>query len=483
MKKEDLLRPCIEEKRGLKIEINNTKILYCLLLISLEVFPQVPVNGFCKFNHIDVDSGFTNLFTLNYNGDSYTDLVLFNPSKKEIETLDGNQSVSFSTPKKYKTLSEISCIHNVMDRNKKNIGYAYSSRKRMKVGLVSFAKNGKPLFTNEIKFDSYPENISTDDINGDLIPEYLISGKSFNGLSILTNQNRKLKENKIVRNSVYSFSLFTDISRDGFPDIAAFNLASLNIDLFYNKGNGEFYKVRSIPVSRNIYSLHSFDLDFDSVNDLIFSTENSIEILYGDYNSSFDVKKIIKTEYNPDKIIEGDFNHDGRMDIAYLDTKKGVLSVIFGKDNRDFYPEVIYFRKNGCTDLVPFYSRFTNGIAVINEHGALNFISMFNSVYEESDITLGINQQGINYFDHNHDGIPDLCFIDNAERKLDLVLRNSAGIPSLFYSVPLLSEESKIYPDNAEEQKVTFYCYNKGKKLIESVKIDFTNSSAIERKS
>jgi hypothetical protein len=42
--------------------------------------------------------------------------------------------------------------------------------------------------------------------------------------------------------------------------------------------------------------------------------------------------------------------------------------------------------------------------------------------------------------------------------------------------------ESNIYPDYLEKNKVIFYCYSKGRKLIESVKIDFTNSS-VERKS
>ena len=476
------MKPCSEEKPGLIIEISSIKILTALLLFSLEAFSQVPINGFCKYNRFDIDSGFTNLFALNYNDDSYTDLVLYNPAKRDLETLDGNQSLSFSAPRKYKIPSGISLIRNIVDKNNKVTGYAYSSRKRMNVGLISFAKNGKPLFTNEIKLNSYPENISVSDINGDSEPEFLISGKSFDGLSILTNENRKFKETKILRNSVYSFSQFMDIDRDGFPDIAAFNVASLNLDLFYNKGNGQFNKVRSIPFSENLNSLRAFDLDLDSFEDIIISKQNSIEILYASFNSAFDAIKVIKTKYNPEKIIIGDFNKDGKMDMAYLDSKTGTLSILFGKDNRDFYPEVIYFRKNGCVDLVPYYSKFINGIAVISEYGSIYLISNFTSVSEEFDISLGVSQQGLNYFDHNHDGIPDLCFIDNAEHKLDLIIRNTSGVPSLFYSVPLVGEETKIYSDYLGKNKVAFYCYTEGKKLLESVKLDFTNSS-LEKKS
>jgi len=273
------MKPYSEEKPGLKIEISSIKILIALLLFSLEAFSQVPVNGFCRYNRFDIDSGFTKLLPLNYNDDSYTDLVLYNPAKKEIETIEGNQSLSFSAPHKYKIPAEISLIRNIADKNNKVIGNAYSSRKRMIVGLISFAKNGKPIFTNEIKLNSYPENISVAE-NGNSEPELLISGKSFNGLSILTNENRKLKETKIISNSVYSFSQFVDINRDGFPDIAAFNVASLSLDFFYNKGNSQFNKVRSISFPENINSLRTFDLDLDSFEDIIISKENSIEILW-----------------------------------------------------------------------------------------------------------------------------------------------------------------------------------------------------------
>jgi len=472
---------CSEEKPGFKIELSSIRIIAILLISSLELFPQIPINGFCKYNRLNIDSGFTNLFSLNYNNDSYTDLVIFNPVRKELETLDGNQLLGFSSFHKTKLPAEISFIRNLVDKNNRVSGYAFSSRKRMKVGLISFAKNGKPSLAKEIKLNSYPENISVADTKGNSGTEFLVSGKSFDGLSIINEENRKLKETKIVRNSVFPYSQFIDISRDGFPDIAAFNVASLSLDLFYNKGNGEFRMVRSIPYSENIYSLRAFDMDLDSTEDLIISKERSIEILYTNQNSNFDIRKI-KTEYNPEKLIEGDFNKDGNMDIAYLDTKSGVLSILFGRMNRDFFPEVIYFKKKGSMDIIPFYSKFIHGIAVINELGRIYFISNFTTESEESDIVLGINQQGLNYFDHNHDGIPDICFIDNAEMKLNLILRNTSGVPSVFYSFPLTQKATKIYTDYFEKYTTTFYCYTVDDKLIESFKIDFTKSS-VEKKS
>ena len=468
--------PCVVETQGLKIEIISIKLLFLILLLSFEVFPQIPINGFCKFNKFDVDSGFTSLFPLNYNGDSYTDLVLFNQSKKEIESLTGEQSGSFETPRNSRTPSEISRIQGMTDHNNNITGYVYCSRKRMKSGMISFSKNGKPSFQQEIKLKSYPDNIAIADLSGNGNSAILLSGRSFDGLSLLNIQNKKLKESRIINNTVYSFAQFMDINHDGLPDIAAFNLTSQCLDLFYNKGNQDYSKTQSFPVTEQIYSLKTSDIDLDSYEDIVVSKRNSIEIFYGSFNSSFDNRKVIATEYNPERIITGDFNKDGKIDIAYLDTKTGVLSVLFGKDNRDFYPEVIYFRKEGCSDLIPFYSKFINGIAVLNKNGSLYTLTNFTGVSEEINISLGVSQQGLNYFDHNHDRIPDLCFIDNTEHRLNLILRNSSGVPDIYYSIPLNGTFAKVYSDNYRDN-ATFYCYSAGEKLIEEVNLDYKHST------
>ncbi len=352
----------------------------------------------------------------------------------------------------------------------------YCSRKSMKAGIISFGKNGRPSFGQEIRLKSYPDNISIADLEGNGKPSILLSGRSFEGLSILNTENRKLVENKVINNNnVFPFAQFMDINHDGLPDIAAFNLKLSELELFYNKGNGEYNKMQSFPFSEQIYSLKTTDIDLDSYEDIIMSKRNTIEILYGSFNSSFDNRKYIATKYNPDRIITGDFNKDGKIDIAYLDTDTGVMSVLFGKENREFYPEVIYFRKEGCSNLIPYYSKFINGIAVINKNGQIYTITNFTGISEEINISLGVSQQGITYFDHNHDGIPDLCFIDNKEQNLDLIFRNSSGIPSMYYSIPLNGAPSKIYVDNYKN-KLAFYCYSIGKKLIEVVNLDYINS-------
>jgi hypothetical protein len=64
----------LEEKIGLKIELNRINFLLFFFFLSSEVLPQIPINGFCKFNSYNFSPGNSKLFSLNFNNDS-TDLI------------------------------------------------------------------------------------------------------------------------------------------------------------------------------------------------------------------------------------------------------------------------------------------------------------------------------------------------------------------------------------------------------------------------
>ena len=79
----------------------------------------------------------------------------------------------------------------------------------------------------------------------------------------------------------------------------------------------------------------------------------------------------------------------------------------------------------------------------------------------------------ITFFDNGNNGIYDICYIDNFNRSLNFIVRNSAGIPGLFYSYPLSQDQEKIVVDNTNSDVKIFFCYSPGKKLIEILKVNF----------
>ncbi len=468
---------CREEKQDLKIGINKFCFFAIAFFLSSQIFPQVPINGFCKYGSDDVPADFNSLFALNYNNDSYTDLILFSPNQKKIVSLNGESNGNFGKPVTSRIPLEITNIQNINDINSPVKRYAFTSRQNRKVGIYSFASSGRAVLTGQIKFDSYPENISAVDINGNGKDELLISGPAFNGLSILYLTKKGIINKKVVQNRVFSDAVFADLSNDGLNDIAAFDAMSNSLIFFYNMGDNKFKEVRSFRINEKIHLLRTVDLNLDHLPDLMFSRGKSIVIMYGDYTSTYNNIETINTLYTPDEIITGDFNQDGKIDIAYINKKNSTLSILYANNDNGFYPEMVYFQKDGLQNLIPYYSKFINGIEAISSKGKVFSISRLSSLSETVNVVFSPKPRNLICFDRGNNGIIDFCYIDSASQSLNLIVRNNAGTPAWYYTYSLSEYHSQVLVDNEEPEIKTFYCFDWGKRLVEVLTINFNDNS------
>lgn len=464
------------EKTGLNIELLVINLFLVFFFPFYFSYAQVPINGFCKFNSYPVEPDCDGLFAANFNNDSYTDLLIYNSHKKKISIYAGEQNGGFILKKTSSPPFEISNIQNLTDRNNIPIGQIVISRKSRKLSLAKINNNGNITFSNITKLNSFPENISFSDANKDGRQEILVSGGAFDGLSLFTQEDKNFKEKKISKKNCFSQSTFCDLNNDGYSDIAAFNLFSKKLIFYYNNSLADFKEVRNIPFDKQIFLLQSVNIDFDGYPDLAYAKDNSINFIFGDSVSSYYSTLSLPTQHKPDKFIFGDFNKDGKLDIAYISIKDSTLSIFFAKGYREFYPELTYFRKDGIVNIIPYYSKFIDGFAVLSNEGQLYTVTKLSSIFDDVKITAGLKPTLLNYFDKDNNGIWDICFIDEPIKTLNLVLRNNSGIPSLLYQVKLFELPDRIEIDNSEKQVKTFYCYAIDKKLIEIIKVDFSKN-------
>ena len=469
-------KPFKEEKQDSKVVKNKFYFVALFLFFSIKIFPQIPINGFCKYSNFHIPTGYNSLFALNYNNDSYTDLILFNSDKKNIVAVPGKSNGNFGKPSVFKIPYQITNIQNINDINSPVKKYAFTSRQNRIVGIYSFFSSGRAILSRKIKFDSYPENISATDINGNGKDELLISGPAFNGLSILYLSHSGIIKKSFYPGRSFSDAIFADLNNDGLPDIAAFDIMNNSISFFFNMGDNKFKEIRSINLNEKIKLLRTVDLNLDHYPDLIFAKGKSIEIMFGDSIASYNNEETINTTYKPDQIITGDFNHDGKIDIAYINKQNEVLSILYASNN-GFYPEEIYMQKPGLENLVPFYSKFVSGIEAVSSNGKIYSILKLSSLLENVSLVFSPKPRNITYFDRNNNGINDLCYIDSLTQSLDLVVRNNSGIPALLYTAKLSQYHNQILVDNADPDEKTFYCFDYGHKLIEIITIDFRNNS------
>ena len=263
-----------EDNTDLKKDRRVISAAFLWVFLFNSAIAQVPINGFCQVKSFPAFPGFNRISISNVNYDSFKDVILYSSSQKSIALVEGKMNDSFTDYKIIPSSYNYSNIIPVYNKATDTELYVFLSRKKRTVGLFSFSRYGRITILAKIGFDSYPENIGVADINNDEEFEYLVSGSGFKGLSLLSFVNGKLKETKLEENSIYGEAVFADISNDGHPDIAAFDLFKNTFEVFYNDGKGNFEKVRTEIESSSIENLEVVDFNKDGFDDLIYTTNN-----------------------------------------------------------------------------------------------------------------------------------------------------------------------------------------------------------------
>jgi len=161
-----------EERTVLKTGKSKFKTILLLVLLSEIISPQIPFKGFCKLNSFEIDSGFTKLFSINYDNNEHSDLLVFNPAQKTAKIYFGSAGIKFSSNKTISFPLEVSVIEPIILPSNMIESFAFTSRKNKSFGIYKFSTTGNPSLSAQIKFNSYPENISIQLLFVEIIVEY-----------------------------------------------------------------------------------------------------------------------------------------------------------------------------------------------------------------------------------------------------------------------------------------------------------------------
>ena len=298
------------------------------------------------------------------------------------------------------------------------------------------------------------------------------SGSGFDGLSILFRSGKNFGEKKIVTGTSFSDAIFIDLNSDGYPDILAFNILENSLQFYFNNTNGDFRLRRSINFPERINLLKTVDYNKDGFQDIVYSVNDRVEILFGDFQSSYDKKTSIQLDEVPARIQFGDFNNDKIIDMAvagYL----GKLIIFFGKEGSSFYEGINYLKSSSISSFTKYKSGNSENIACLFESGEIKFINILNEIGSESKIVPSIQVGAVKKFNYDNDDIQDISFIDEGDNSLKLLLNNEKGIPTVYYSFLLVDNHKEIIVDEFFKRRKIFYCYSKGTPLLEVFRYNF----------
>jgi type II secretory pathway component GspD/PulD (secretin) len=233
-----------------------------------------------------------------------------------------------------------------------------------------------------------------------------------------------------------------DFNGDGKIDLAVTNEGDNTVSILLGNGDGTFQSQITVATGLAPDAIVTGDFNSDGRLDLAVAnfTDNTISILLGNGDGTFAAGRTITGINIPVAMVTGDFRNAGKLDLAVLDQADGVVSVLLGNGDGTFANKIDTsvgraptalvtgdFNGDGQTDLAVTNSG-SNNVSVLLGHKDGTFPRRI-------DFGTGVGPSAIAAADFNSDGRLDLAVTNKIDNTLSVFLGNgdgSFGAPTSF---------------------------------------------------
>ena len=293
-------------------------------------------------------------------------------------------------------------------------------------------------FADKVDYNtgSYPDSVTSADVNGDGMADLIVANSSSNNVSVLMNNGYGSSFDRmdyVTGGSPQSVTT-ADVNSDGNADLIVANWGSNSVSVLLNSGSGTFdgkvdYAVGSYP-----HSVTTADVNGDGKADLIVENWNSssVSVLINNGNGTFADKVDYSTDSNPHSITMADVNGDGKADLIVANHYSSSISVLANNGDGTFAAGVDYatgsgpasvtsadVNGDGKADLI-VVNYYSQSVSVLANNGDGTFAARV-------DYVTGYNPRSVTTDDVNGDGKADLIVANYGSNTVSVLTNNGDG--------------------------------------------------------